>query len=68
MAHRAQVLSLETVFPGLKLTQNCCINMSIALLKNWQFHCKLAPSLLQYETKGESKISIFQLFIELGEI
>ena len=37
-------LSLETVFPALKLTQIYCINMSI--LENWLFNHKLAAPLL----------------------
>ena len=37
-------LSLETVFPALKLTQICCINMNISFLENWQFlNHKLFP-------------------------
>ena len=39
-------LSFETVFPVLKLTQTCCINMYISFLENWQFNHKLAPPLL----------------------
>ena len=39
-------LNLETVFPALKLTQICCINMNISFLENWQFNHKLAPPLL----------------------
>ena len=39
-------LSLETVFPVLKLTQNCCINIHTFFLKNWQFNHKLGPHLL----------------------
>ena len=39
-------LSLETVFPALKLTQICCINMKISFLENWQFNHKLTPPLL----------------------
>ena len=70
-------LSLERVFPALKLTQNCSKIIKIALLENWQFHYKLAPSLLHmperltiyHETKSDSKIPIFQFFFsELGEI
>ena len=40
-------LSLETIFPALKLTQICCINMNISFLENMQFlNHKLAPPLL----------------------
>ena len=39
-------LSLETVFPALKLTQICYINMNISFLKNWKFNHKLSPPLL----------------------
>ena len=39
-------LNLETVFPALKLTQICCININISFLENWQFNHKLAPPLL----------------------
>ena len=40
-------LSLEIVFPALKLAQICCINMNISFLENWQFlNHKLAPPLL----------------------
>ena len=42
--------SLETVFPALKVTQICCINihetLNISYLENWQFKHKLAPPLL----------------------
>ena len=40
-------LSLETMFPAVKLTQICCINMDISFLENWQsLNHKLAPPLL----------------------
>ena len=39
-------LSLETVFPVLKLTQNCYINIHTFFLKSWQFNHKLDPLLL----------------------
>ena len=40
-------LSLKTIFPALKLTQICCINMNISFLENCQFlNQKLAPPLL----------------------
>ena len=39
-------LSLEKVFPALKLTQICCINMIISFLENWEFNHKLTPPLL----------------------
>ena len=38
-------LSLETVFPTLKLTQIGCINMKLPFLENSQFNHKLAPLL-----------------------
>ena len=39
-------LSLEKVFPVLKLTQNCYINIHTFFLKNWQFNHKFGPLLL----------------------
>ena len=44
-------LSLETLFPALKLTQICCINMNISFLENWQFlnHKLALPLLLTYK-------------------
>ena len=54
--------------------------MNIILLENWQFNHKLAPPLLhiptkdcphnlaKYESKQNSKLPIFQLFSQLGEI
>ena len=44
-------LSLETVFPFLKLTQKCYINTHTFFLKNWPFNHKLGPlSLLLLQT------------------
>ena len=44
-------LSLKTVFPALKLTYLCCINMNISFLENWQFlnHKWDPPLQLTYE-------------------
>ena len=39
-------LRLETVFPALKLTQNCCIKINIYFLENWRFNRKKATPLL----------------------
>ena len=39
-------LSLETVFPALKLTQNCCRNVKISFLENWQLNHNLFPPFL----------------------
>ena len=74
------IFTKETVFPELKLPQNCYIN-SIVFLENWLFNHKLTSPLLhclwktiltiwQYESnmKGTSKVSISKLFIELGQI
>ena len=74
-------LSLKTIFLGLKLTQNCCKNMNISFLENWQFNQRLALLLLykpilkncprdltKYESKQNSKISSFHLFRELEDI
>ena len=75
-------LSLETVLSALKLTQICCINMNIFFfLKTGNLITNLAPTLLhipslkycphnltKYEAKQNSKIPIFELFSEFGEI
>ena len=73
-------LSLEKVFPALKLTQSCCINMNICLLENCKFHHKLLPALLHipgqtiklvdknYNLSWYAKILIFFLFHELQKI
>ena len=54
--------------------------MNIYFFENWQFILKLAPlsfipslkdcphNLTKYETKRNSKVPIFKLFSELGEI
>ena len=74
-------LSLEAVFPVLKLTQNCYINMNIFFLKkgsliiNWVPFCatnilclkKFPYNPTKHEMKGTSKIPISQLFSELGK-
>ena len=44
-------LNLANVFPAIKRTQTCCINMNISLLENWQFHHKLVPRLLHMPGK-----------------
>ena len=75
-------LSLRTLFPALKLTQLCFINLNIFFfLENWQFNHKLAPlplhipslkdcphNLTKYESKQNSEIPVFQLFSEFGDI
>ena len=54
-------LSLETLFPALKLTQICCINMNISFLENWQFlNHKLAPPLLLTYQAWKSNLTIWQ--------
>ena len=35
-------VTLEIVFPALKLAKICCINMDISFSENWQFNLKLA--------------------------
>ena len=72
-------LSLETAFPGLKLTQIFSINVKTSFLENWKFNPGSSspthiPSrkdyplnLTKYE-KGKLKIPIFQSFSELGGI
>ena len=77
------LLNLETVFPALKLTRNCYLNMNISFLENWQFNRKLGPPLsstnilnlkdyphspTKCEINRTSKIPISQLFSELGKI
>ena len=54
-------LSLETVFPALKLTQICCTNMNISFFESWKFlNHKLAPPfLLTYQT-WKSDLTIWQ--------
>ena len=74
-------VTLEIVFPALKLAKICCINMDISFSENWQFNLKLAhlsysrtmPEWLssqsyKYKSKGNSKIPIFELFSKLREI
>ena len=70
-------LCLETVFPALKLTQNCYLhyNMTIFFLKTGSLiiDCLLpmphvvlknfSHHLTKYEGKGTSKISIFKLLV-----
>ena len=54
-------LSLEIVFPALKLAQICCINMNISFLENWQFrNHKLAPPLLLTYQAWKSNLTIWQ--------
>ena len=68
-------LSLETVFPALKLTQNCCLNYkhfflkSVNLIINWlpisYAHVLLKDfpyHVTKYEGMGTAKISFFKLF------
>ena len=68
-------LSLETVFPALKLTL-CSINVNIFFLKDWQFNngspspthmssLKGYPHNLTKYEMGNSKVPIFHLFREL---
>ena len=68
------LLNLEIVFPALKLTINCYLNMSIFFHENWQFNHKMGPplsstnilcQLTKYEINGTSKILISKLFSEL---
>ena len=76
-------LSLETVFPALKVIHNCFIKVEISFSWKCQFYHKLDPSLsatnipclkeytrnlTKDKIKGTSEISISQLFIELGKI
>ena len=54
-------LSCETVFPALKLTQICCINMNISFLENWQFlNHKLAPPILLKYQAWKSNPTMWQ--------
>ena len=53
-------LSLETVFPALKLTQICCITNNISFLQNWQFNHKLASPLLLTYQLWKSILTIWQ--------
>ena len=54
-------LSLETVFPALKLTQICCINIyDIAFPENWQFNHKLAPPFLHTYQAWKTVLTIRQ--------
>ena len=48
------LLSLETVVPSLKLTQNCYLNMNIFFLKKWQLNHKLASSLFYEHSVPET--------------
>ena len=76
-------LGFKTLFPELKLTQNCYINIDIFCKKYWQFNHKLGlppfssnilclkdylHNLTKYEIKGTLQIPISQLFSELGKI
>ena len=49
-------LSLETVFPVLKMTQIYYINMSIFFLENWQSNHKLSLP-LSYKNTAPKKLS-----------
>ena len=76
-------LSLKTVFPALKMTLNCYINIwTFLFLENWQFVNKLSlpisftnilslkdypHNLTKYEIKGTSKIPISQFFRKIWE-
>ena len=54
-------LSLETMFPAVKLTQICCINMDISFLENWQsLNHKLAPPLILTYQAWKSNLTIWQ--------
>ena len=54
-------LSLETVFPKLKLTQICCTNMNVYFLENWKFlKHKLAPPLLLIYQAWKSNLKFWQ--------
>ena len=54
-------LSLETVFPVLKLTQNFYINIHTFFLKNWQLNHKLVPLLrLQTYRAWKTMLTIWQ--------
>ena len=52
--------SLERVFPAFKLTQICCINMSISFCENWKFNYKLASSYLLTYQVWKSILTIWQ--------
>ena len=53
-------LILQKVFPGLKLTQNCYINIHTFFYKNWQFNHKLDPlSLLQTYRAWKTMLTIW---------
>ena len=69
-------LSLETLFPVLKLRQICSINIIFPFLENWQFDHKLAPrplytprlkgcphNLTKYEKRWNSKTLIFNSLV-----
>ena len=67
-------LSLETVFPALKLTQNCYLHDN-NLIINWPSrscaHVVLKDYpyyLTKYEEKGTPKIMIIKPFSEFGKI
>ena len=54
-------LSLETIFPVLKLTQNFYINIHTFFLKNWQLNHKLVPLLfLQTYRAWKTMLTIWQ--------
>ena len=74
---------LETVFPPLKLTQSCYVNMNISFSWKVAIQPKIGSplsstnklclkeyphNLTKYEINGTSKIPTSQLFSELGKI
>ena len=77
------LLSLETVFPALKVTQNCYLNVNISFFENWPFNHILGPlrfstnilclknyphNLTKYEINRPSKIPISHFFTEFRKI
>ena len=70
-------LNLEIVFPALKLTRNCYLNMNISFSWKLPLWSKMGPPLsstnilcllTKYEINGTSKIPMSKLFSDLGKI
>ena len=59
-------LSLETISPAVKPTENWCINMKTSFLGNRRFNHKLAPSLLHTYQASQTVLTIWENMKETG--
>ena len=56
-------LSLETVSPALKLTQNCYINVNIVFLKTCNLFLNWVPSLFSYNHLIPNRLSLQSILL-----